>query len=164
MRVTTIVLWVLAIGLAGFAYLRQHDLAARGMRTTGLMLVRMGPMLIAAFVIAGYLQTLLPKDLVMNWLGRKAGLKAILVGSLAGALTPGGPYVSLPIAVALFRAGADMACVVAYVVAWTMWGLNGLAFEFAVLGPQLTVAKRLVTVPFPILAGLMVQAAEAMRH
>ena len=164
MKTTTIILWVTAIGLVGFTYLKQHEAAARGMRITWAMLVRMGPMLIAAFIIAGYLQALLPKDLVANWLGQEAGFKAIVVGCVAGALTPGGPYVSLPNAVALFRAGADMGCVVAYLVAWTMWGLNGLAFEFAVLGPQLTAAKRLATLPFPMLAGLMVQAFVALRH
>ncbi len=163
MRTTTIILWGIAAALVGFTYFKQHALAARGMRISGVMLVRMGPMLLAAFIIAGYLQALLPRDLVTNWLGQKAGIKAILVACLAGALTPGGPYVSLPIAVALFRAGADMGCVVAYLVAWTMWGVHGLAFEFAVMGPPLTLAKRLATLPFPILAGLAVQAAAALR-
>lgn len=120
MKATTIVLWVIAAGLAGFTYFKQHDLAARGMKTTGIMLARMGPMLIAAFIIAGYLQALLPRDLITNWLGQKAGFKAIMIGCLAGAVTPGGPYVSLPIALALFRAGANTGCVVAYLAAWTM--------------------------------------------
>ena len=84
-------------------------------------------------------------------------LKGMLIASAAGALTPGGPYVSLPIAVSLSTAGASLGCVVAYLVAWTMWGLNGLAFEISVLGPRLTLAKRLSTLIFPLVAGMLAQ-------
>ena len=119
--------------------------------------------MLAAFVIAGQMQVLVPKDIVGQWLGEKAGLKAMLVGSLAGALTPGGPYVSFPIALSLSKSGASIGCVVAYLVAWTMWGLSGLVFELSVLGPRLTLAKRLSTLAFPPVAGMVAQALFRMR-
>jgi len=163
MKITTIVLCVIALGLVAFAYFKRQEIAVRGLSTTGTMLLRMSPMLIAAFVIAGQLQALLPREFVAGWLGEEAGIRGIFIACLAGVLTPGGPYVALPIAVALLGAGADIGCVVAYLVAWTMWGLNGLAFEIAILGPQLTLAKRLVTLPFPPLAGILVQSVLRLR-
>jgi len=163
MKISAIVLGVLAVVLLGLSYFKQHELPLRGLKITGKMLLMMAPMLIAAFVIAGQIQVLLPKDLASSWLGEKAGLKGMFVASFAGALTPGGPYVTLPIAVSLSTAGASLGCVVAYLVAWTMWGLNGLAFEISVLGPRLTIAKRLSTLVFPLLAGLVAQAVIGSR-
>jgi len=157
MKITTLVLCAIAAALAVTAYFRQQDLPFKGLKVTGVMLLNMAPLLLAAFVIAGQLQVVLPKDVVGQWLGEKAGYKAILIGCVAGALTPGGPYVSLPIAVSLSKSGASIGCVVAYLVAWTMWGLNGLVFELSVLGPKLTLAKRLSTLAFPLLAGMLAQ-------
>lgn len=91
MKVTTLILCAVSIVLLALAYFRQQDLPLRGLRITGTMLLRMGPLLLAAFLIAGQMQVLLPKDIVSQWLGEQAGLKAILIGSAAGALTPGGP-------------------------------------------------------------------------
>jgi len=157
MKLTTLVLCGIAVAMAAAGYFYQHDLPLKGLTVTGRMLLQMGPLLLAAFVIAGQLQVLAPADTVNQWLGEKAGFKGMLIGSVAGAITPGGPYVSLPIAVSLWRSGASVGCVVAYLVAWTMWGLNGLAFEFSVLGPKLTLAKRLSTLAFPPVAGILAQ-------
>ena len=163
MKISAIVLGVLAVVLVAVSYFKQHELPVRGLKVTGKMLLMMAPMLIAAFVISGQIQVLLPRDLAGRWLGEKAGLKGMLIASAAGALTPGGPYVSLPIAVSLSKAGASLGCVVAYLVAWTMWGLNGLAFEISVLGPRLTLAKRLATLVFPLVAGMLVQLVVGAR-
>ena len=38
-----------------------------------------------------------------------------------------------------------------------MWGLTGLAFELSVLGARLTLAKRLSTLVFPPVAGIVAQ-------
>lgn len=163
MKITTLILCTISVVLLALAYFRQQDLPLRGLKITGTMLLPMVPMLLAAFIIAGQMQVLVPKDTVAQWLGEKAGLKAMLIGSLAGALTPGGPYVSFPIALSLSKSGASIGCVVAYLVAWTMWGLSGLVFELSVLGPRLTLAKRLSTLAFPPVAGMVAQALFRMR-
>ena len=45
----------------------------------------------------------------------------------------------------------------AYLVAWVTWGVGALFFELAVLGPRLTLIKRLTTLIFPLLAGFIAQ-------
>ena len=75
------------------------------------MVVQIMPLLIFAFVMAGMIQTLLPHDLIAKWVGAESGLRGIILGTLAGAVTPGGPYVSMPIAAGLLRAGAGLHCV-----------------------------------------------------
>lgn len=159
MRTVSIALWLIAGLLVGFVWLKRKELAVEGLSTTGKMLLLMGPVLLCAFIIAGQLQVLLPREAVRAWLGQRTGIEALIISAVAGALTPGGPYVSLPIALALFQSGASVGCVVAYLTGWTMWGVNGLFFELSVLGPGLTLAKRLCTLPLPILAGFLARIA-----
>ncbi len=163
MKISTLILCIIAVVLLAVTYFKQQDLPLKGLKITGTMLLPMLPMLLAAFIIAGQMQVLLPKETIGRWMGEGAGIKGMLIGGLAGALTPGGPYVSFPIAVSLSKSGASIGCVVAYLVAWGLWGLNGLAFELSVLGPRLTLAKRASTLLFPLAAGLLAQAIFRMR-
>jgi len=143
--------------LAIVAYFKQQNLPVKGLGITGKMLLQMAPLFLAAFLMAGQLQVVLPGLAIGRWLGEKAGFKAVLIASVAGAVTPGGPVVVFPIALSLFKSGASIGCVVAYLVAWVMWGLNGLALELSLLGTRLTLAKRLTTLAFPPLAGVLAQ-------
>ena len=79
------------------------------------MTVQVLPLLILAFVVAGMVQTLIPSEAIASWIGTKSGFRGIWIGTLAGALTPGGPYVSLPVAAALMRAGAGVGTLVAFI-------------------------------------------------
>ncbi|MBL7134496.1 MAG: hypothetical protein ISS78_10395, partial [Phycisphaerae bacterium] len=73
MKITTLILCTISVVLLALAYFRQQDLPLRGLKITGTMLLPMVPMLLAAFIIAGQMQVLVPKDTVAQWLGEKAG-------------------------------------------------------------------------------------------
>jgi uncharacterized membrane protein YraQ (UPF0718 family) len=100
----------------------------------------------------------LPKQFISNWLSNKAGFKGILIACAAGAITPGGPYVSFPIAFSLYKSGAGIGCVVAYLAAWKMWMIASIPFEIAFLGPRITFFLRASLFIFPPIIGLIAQA------
>lgn len=157
MRMITLLLWVIALVLLAIAYFKGNYLHIKGLKISGNMFIQVVPMLLAAFMVAGLIQVLIPQDVISHWLGPQTGLKGILIGSLAGAVTPGGPYVALPIALSFYKSGAGIGCIIAYLVGWTMWGIQGLFFELAILGPRLTLIKRGITIIFPPIAGLLAQ-------
>ena len=78
-----------------------------------------------------------------------------MIGCIAGALTPGGPYVSFPIVASLYKAGAGVGTVVAYVTAWSLWAVGRLPLEISLIGPKFTLIRFLSTLIFPPLAGLI---------
>ena len=43
-----------------------------------------------AFVMAGMIQVILPKELILKWIGKESGIKGILIDTIAGSLAPGG--------------------------------------------------------------------------
>lgn len=155
---TSAALAFVALALAGLAWQRGGlDLALAGLVQGGRTLLSVVPLLIAAFLIAGLIQTLVTQEMVARWLGTRAGWRGIALACLGGALMPGGPYVYYPIAAALLKAGASLGVLVAFVTAKNLWSVTRLPLEFALLGPRLTVARLVVTLILPPLLGFVAE-------
>ena len=153
--IPTITMAVLAIALLVAAYLRGGGEHIAGLKSTGTMLVQIMPLLVLAFVVAGMIQVLIPREVVARWVGAQSGLRGILLGSVAGGLAPGGPYVSLPVAAGLLRAGASAGTMVAFLTGWSLWAIHRLPMEVGILGWKLTLIRVLSTFFFPPIAGLI---------
>ena len=102
-------------------------------------------------------QVLLPRDLLSRWVGMESGMRGILIGTVAGGLTPGGPFVSLPIAAGLLRSGASVGTMIAFLTAWSLWAVARLPMEVGILGWKLTLVRVASTFFFPPIAGLVAQ-------
>jgi uncharacterized membrane protein YraQ (UPF0718 family) len=155
MNVNNILLAVIAFILLIVAYLQDKGVCLSGLRIGGKMFIDVLPLLVAAFIIAGLVQVLLPKEIISRWLSDRVGFKGILIACLAGAVTPGGPYVSFPIAFSLYKSGAGIGCVIAYLAAWKMWIITGIPFELAFLGPRITLLLRVSLFVFPPIIGFI---------
>lgn len=116
------------------------------------------PMLLLAFIIAGIVQVLIPEVMIQKWIGENSGVKGIFIGSIAGALTPGGPYVSMPIAAGLIRSGASIGTMVAFLTGWSLWAISRLPIEVGVLGWRLAIIRMISILFVPPMAGFIAQA------
>lgn len=155
MLVPTIIMGVLAVVLVGVGYLKGEGEHLLGFKSALKMLVEILPLLFFAFVIAGMVQVLMPRDLLSRWVGAESGLKGILIGTVAGGLTPGGPYVSLPVVAGLLKSGASAGTMVAYLTSWSLWAIARLPLEIGILGWKFTFLRLLCTFFFPPIAGLI---------
>lgn len=152
---TTLAMAVAAVGLSVLAYMRGgFALVTQGVLTGGRMLLEVAPLLLVAFLVAGLIQTLVSKEMIAKWLGKEAGAKGLLLGAVAGALVPGGPYVFYPIAASFFLGGAEIGTVLAFVTAKNLWTLSRVPMEVALIGPQITLVRYVITLPFPLVVGL----------
>jgi uncharacterized membrane protein YraQ (UPF0718 family) len=115
-------------------------------------------MLILAFIVAGMVQVLIPREIIGQWVGAESGMRGILLGTLAGGLTPGGPYVSLPLVAGFLSAGAGIGTMVAYLTAWSLWAVSRLPLEFGILGWRFTVIRLACTFFMPPIAGFIAHA------
>jgi len=153
-----IIMGVLAVTLLVFAYLRGKGEHLEGLKRTKDMVIEVFPLLIFAYIVAGMVQALLPKDMVSHWLGKESGLRGIMIACIAGGVTPGGPFVSLPLAAGFLRSGAGIGTIVAYLTAWSLWAAGRLPLELGLLGLRLTVIRIACTFFFPPVAGLIARA------
>jgi len=154
---STIVLIVLALVLGVVAYLKDPGLPWLGARNGLTMLGVVLPRLIPALVLAGLLQVLVPEEVVRRYLGPGSGLRALLVATLAGFLTPGGPMVSVPLLVALANSGASLPVLVAYMTSWSLFGIQRIiAWEAPLMGWRFVVVRVIPSLAFPVIAGWLV--------
>jgi uncharacterized membrane protein YraQ (UPF0718 family) len=151
MVIPTIIMAVVCVGLMAVAYYKGKHV--EGLTAAWNIFLPIIPLLFFAFIVAGMVQVLIPKEWAAKWLGEESGWKGIMLGCLAGGITPGGPFIQYPIIAALWHRGVGVGVLVAYVTAWSLWAVNRLPLEWAILGPKFMVARLASTILFPPLAG-----------
>ena len=151
----TVVMFIIALALFIIATLQGEGKNVAGLKSAWNMTLQIIPLLIFAFIIAGLVQTLLPRDLISTWVGDESGFRGILIGTVTGALTPGGPYVSLPIAAGLLRTGASIPTMVAFVTGWSLMNVARLPLEVGIMGWRFTLIHYISVIIFAPLAGLI---------
>ena len=155
--VSTIVLAAAAVVLAGIAYLKDPGLPLLGAKNGFSMLAFVLPRMVVALLLAGLMQVLVPQDFVSRHFGQGGGLRALLLATLAGVVTPGGPMVTMPFMVALANSGAALSSLVVYMTAWSLFGLQRIiAWEAPLMGWRFVFARVVPSLAFPVIAGWLV--------
>jgi len=155
MLIPTIMMVVIAIVLLIIAYQKGGGEHIVGLKAAGDILLKVTPLLICAFIVAGMIQTLIPTEIISKWIGAESGFRGIFAGAVIGGLMPGGPFVSLPIAAGLLQAGAGIGTMVAFLTGWSLWAVTRLPLEIGLMGWKFTAIRLACTFFFPIIAGLL---------
>ncbi len=153
----TLVLAAIALS-AGIAcwHLLGRSAVEQAIRADLRLIVQIVPMIVAGLMLAGLVEILVPKELVARWLGKSSGLRGLLLATVAGAMTPGGPFSSFPMVLALQRAGADIGTMVTFITAWSVIGINRLlVWEIPFFEPDFLIIRYVASIPLPFIAGLI---------
>ncbi len=153
----TLIMAALALVLLVVAYLRGGGQWLAGLQAGARSFWGLLPILLLSFAVAGLMQVLIPRDLLMRWLGAEAGIRGIFAGCIVGALLPGPPYASYPLVISLYQGGASIGAVVGLLSGKALWSVHLLPPALAVLGPKVTLAHFGANILFPPLAGLIAQ-------
>ena len=154
---STYILAAAALVLAVIAYLKDPGLPVIGVKHGLSLLWFVLPRLVPALILAGLMQVLVPQEVVARYFGRAAGFRALVFATVAGALTPGGPMVSVPLLVAAANSGAAMPPLVTYMTAWSLFGLQRIiAWEAPLMGWRFVSVRVLASFALPVLAGWLV--------
>ena len=155
MLIPTIIMGVIALVLLFIGYQKGGGEHILGLKAAGSLLLQIVPLLIFAFIVAGMIQHLVPTEMISRWIGMESGFRGILIGSVMGGLAPGGPYVSMPIAAGLLRAGAGIGTMVAFMTAWSLWAVTRLPTEVGLMGWKFVLIRLACVFFFPPIAGLI---------
>ena len=123
------------------------------------LLAQILPQLAGGLLIGGLVTRLVKRETVVKWLGGSSGLMGLLLAMVAGMLTPGGPFTSFPMVYALWIAGADAGALIAFISAWSLIGFHRMIiWELPLLGVEFSLLRYAVSLPLPILAGLIARS------
>jgi hypothetical protein len=114
------------------------------------------PRIVLALAVAGLVWVMLPRDRLMRLIGRESGLRGLLIATAAGVVTPGGPASAYPFLAVLAGSGADRGALVAYIVSWSMLGMQRiLVWDVPFMGADFSLLRFVVSLPLPVIAGLI---------
>ena len=155
MLIPTILVGLLAIILLFIGYQKGGGEHIAGLKSAGILLMQIAPLLVLALIVAGMVQVLIPQEMISKWIGAESGFRGILIGTIMGSVTPSGPFVSMPIAAGLLRTGANIGTMVAYMTAWSLIAFSRLPMEVGILGWKFTLIRLVCTFFFPPIAGVI---------
>ena len=153
--ITTCIFGFLALMAFVIAYQKGKLLA--GLEIGKNLCLKLLPLIILAFILAGLIEVLIPQNLISSWIGKKSGFKGILIGTGLGMIMPGNPYIVLPILAGIYKSGGSIPVIVSIYSAKFLTGLNRLPIEIGILGLRFTAVRMIATLILPPLAGLISQ-------
>jgi uncharacterized membrane protein YraQ (UPF0718 family) len=120
------------------------------------------PKVVAGTLIGELIRRLVPREVIVHWLGAGSGLRGLAVAAFIGFLFPAGPFTVFPLAAGLLLAGADRGSTVAFITGWLLIGLNrALVWELPFLGPDVVGLRMAVSWWMPLLAGWLARQLPA---
>ncbi|MEO4040059.1 permease [Hoeflea sp. CAU 1731] len=133
---------------------RGSDVVVESLTDSVFLAIGLLPQIAVGLFLASLVSVMVPKDTVGKWLGQNSGLKGLIGATIIGAIMPGGPFASFPLALAFIAAGADIGCMIAFLLAWATIGLNRLlVWEAPFMGFDFSMLRFFCSLPAPIIAG-----------
>jgi uncharacterized membrane protein YraQ (UPF0718 family) len=154
-----LILWALAIALAFWALRRNTAKARIAIGTAAERFLEIMPRIGLALLAAGFIGVLVPSEPVARLIGPESGIPGILLASLVGGFVPGGPIISFPLVVVLYKAGAGLPQLIAFLTAWSVFAFHRvLIYEVTLMGWRFSAVRLISSLVLPPLAGLLSMA------
>jgi hypothetical protein len=148
-----ILLWAVVAVLAVMIGMRGRILLNDGTRAGLVDFLVLLPRIGAGVIGAGFIAEIMPKALVASWIGPGTGLLGVVIATLGGALTPGGPVVGFSIGAAALKSGAGAPQVIAYSTAWALYAIHRLLiWEVPMMPARVVWLRAAVSLPLPFIA------------
>jgi len=152
----TIAVWVFVGALALYAHFRRSSVHKDVLKIAWEQFKLLAIRLPLALLAAGALTRILPQDFIAAKLGGASGFEGVLLGSVFGAILPGGPIVTFPIVVLFMKSGATAAPLVALVTSWSVLALHRvLIYEMPLMGPRFVGIRVASSIVLPPIAGVL---------
>lgn len=108
-------------------------------------------------ILMGLLDAWVPREKIIQHLGVKSGLKGVMLSLLIGSVAAGPLFAAFPIAQSLSVKGVRTSNTVIFLGAWATIKVPMLIMESSFLGARFAILRLVITVPFIILIGHLVE-------
>ncbi|CAN1537090.1 Predicted permease DUF318 [Rhabdaerophilaceae bacterium] len=117
------------------------------------------PKVLLGCLVGGLARLLIARETIAKHIGENSGVKGLLIAMLIGALFPAGPFTIFPLAAVMLVSGADRGSAIAFISSWLLLGINrAIIWEMPFLGTDFVLFRMLISLPMPILLGLLARA------
>jgi uncharacterized membrane protein YraQ (UPF0718 family) len=117
--------------------------------------IQMLKILPCAFILIGLFEVWVKKETVEKHLGAESGIRGYIWGILLAGTNVGGLYVAFPVAYSLFRKGAQLGVIFAYITASAICRIPMTIFEASFLGLKFSIIRLLISLPLVIVSSML---------
>jgi len=119
------------------------------------VLVEMLKILPFAFILIGLFEVWIKKETVVKHLGTKSGMKGYFWVLILAGFSVGGLYVAFPLSETLYKKGASLKVIFAFLGFAGIIRIPMTIFEISFLGLPFTIVRLMVTIPLFLLIGIL---------
>jgi hypothetical protein len=157
--IVDIILWGSVAVLGFIAWQRGRVVLVASVREGSMDFINIVPRIAIGVIGAGYIAAVIPQEIIIGWLGPDSGWLGVLMATVAGAATPGGPVIGFSLGAVAMKAGAGPPQVIAYVVAWALFAFQRLIlWEIPFMPARFVWFRAAVSLPFPFVAAAIAMA------
>ncbi len=155
-----IVVATLSFGSAGYVLIKDGlQVWLHILFEDAWLFVTILPKVALGCLIGALVRLLVARETIERYIGRRSGLLGLAIAGLIGMLFPAGPFTIFPLAVVLLASGADRGAAIAFISAWLLVGINrAIIWEMPFFGTDFVLFRFLLSMPMPILLGVMARA------
>lgn len=144
MRYRWVIISMIVMGIVNIA---DRGLGSRAVGTTMMTLKEMLFIIPPIFVLLGLLDTWVPKDTMVRYMGEDSGLMGILLALFIGSAAAGPLYGAFPVAAVFMRKGVKFSNILIFIGAWSTTKIPMFLFELSALGAPFAITRLLVNIP-----------------
>lgn len=154
-EILSIILFILFTVFVSISYIINYEDGEK----TGLAFIsvmwEMLKILPLAFILIGLFEAWIKKETVIKHLGEQSGIKGYFWVLLLAGFSVGGLFVAFPLADTLYKKGASLKVIFAYLGFAGTIRIPMTIFEISFLGLPFTVTRLVVTIPLFLLIGIV---------
>jgi uncharacterized membrane protein YraQ (UPF0718 family) len=139
--------FLMSLIVVGIVTAIDKGLGSRAIDTTMMTLKEMLFIIPPIFVLLGLLDTWVPKDTMVKYMGEGSGLKGILLSFFIGSAAAGPLYGAFPVAAVFMRKGVKFSNILIFIGAWSTTKIPMFLFELSALGAAFAITRLLVNIP-----------------
>lgn len=109
------------------------------------------------FIILGLLDVWVPKETMVKFMGKEAGILGIVLAFLLGSAAAGPLYGAFPIAAVLMKKGVPFRNIAIFIGAWSTTKIPLLMFELSALGIKFTLTRLVVNIPVIMIIAMIIE-------
>lgn len=129
-----------------FLFIVMPDKADVSVKNSMYYVYEMLQIMPVIFILTAIIEAWVPKEVIMNGFGEKAGIKGSFFSFLLGSFSAGPIYAAFPISKMLLKKGASIGNIVIILSSWAVIKIPMLANEAKFLGPKFMGIRWVLTV------------------
>lgn len=125
----------------------NQELGLKALGITGDSIKEMLLVLPPIFILLGLLDTWVPKETMVKFMGESSGLMGVLLAVFIGSAAAGPLYGAFPVAAVFMKKGVKFMNILIFIGAWSTTKIPMLLFEMTALGTKFAIARLLIDLP-----------------